>query len=139
MKRKLAVFTLLLVMSVSSFGISSTQSASADSNIFDGICKGQNDTSTNASNTDVCKDQSAADADASNPVIRAIRVTVTILAVIIGVASVVVIILSGFRLMQSGGDSQKVAAARSAIIYALVGIVIAMLAGVIVSLVLSKL
>lgn len=91
-----------------------------------------------ASSTDVCKEHTSAN-NKQNPVIKALRVAISILSIVVGVSSVIVIIFSGFHLVTANGDASKVASARSAIIYALVGIVIAILAGTIVAFVLSKL
>jgi hypothetical protein len=57
---------------------------------------------------------------------------VSILSIVVGVAAVIMIILSGFRYITSGGDSNKVASAKSSLIYALVGLAVAALAQVIV-------
>ena len=56
-----------------------------------------------------------------------------IIAVIAGIVAVVVIILSGFRYVTSGGDTQKIASAKNTLIGAIVGLVIIVLArGIIV-------
>ncbi|MBL8122452.1 hypothetical protein JNM87_06940 [Candidatus Saccharibacteria bacterium] len=61
-----------------------------------------------------------------------------IFATIIGLVAVVMIFISGYKYITSGGDSSKVASAKSTLIYAIVGIVVAALAQVIVKFVLSK-
>jgi hypothetical protein len=48
------------------------------------------------------------------------------------------IILGGLKYITSGGDAQKVASAKSALIYAIVGLVIVALAQAIVRFVLGK-
>lgn len=53
--------------------------------------------------------------------------------------SVVMIIIGGFRYIISGGDSNGIQGAKNTIIYALVGLVIAVFSQTIVSVVLSKL
>lgn len=61
-----------------------------------------------------------------------------VIAFVAGVAAVVIIVISGFRIVtSSGGDS--VASARRAIIYSLVGIVVVILARTIVAFILGKL
>lgn len=47
-----------------------------------------------------------------------------IIATIAGVAAVIVIVISGFQFMTSGGDSQKAASARSTLIGAAIGLAI---------------
>jgi len=61
-----------------------------------------------------------------------------LLSVLVGVAAVIMIIVSGFRYITSGGDATKVGAAKSALIYAIVGLVIVALAQVIVHFVFAK-
>jgi hypothetical protein len=87
--------------------------------------------------TDVCKEGTPA--VTKNPVISALGIAITIISIIIGVASIIVIILSAFRMITSNGNSQQVASARSGIIYALVGIFISVLATTLVTFVLNKL
>lgn len=65
-----------------------------------------------------------------------------ILQIIIGtlaVVAVLIIVIAGLNIVTAGGDSAKVAKARGAIVYALVGLIIAIVANVIVNLVLGRL
>lgn len=64
---------------------------------------------------------------------------VTILNIVIGIVSVIMVIIGGLKLVLSNGDSNNVNSARNTIIYALVGIVIAVSGQLIVNFVLSKL
>jgi len=57
---------------------------------------------------------------------------VDILSLIVGVISIIAIISAGFKYVTSGGESAKVGNAKSTIIYAIIGIVIAVLAQLIV-------
>lgn len=61
-----------------------------------------------------------------------------IIAFAAGLAAVVVIIISGARFVLSRGDSAKVVTARQAILYALVGIVVVVIARQIIVFVLSR-
>lgn len=79
---------------------------------------------------------SAGDCDESG-VTDFISTTVNILSIVIGIAAVIVIILSGFKFITSGGDSSKVATAKNTLIYALIGLVVAALAQFLVHFVLS--
>lgn len=56
---------------------------------------------------------------------------------LLGVIAVIIIIIAAIQYITSGGDSQKVAKAKDTIIYALVGLVVAILAFVIVNFVLD--
>jgi beta-lactamase regulating signal transducer with metallopeptidase domain len=64
---------------------------------------------------------------------KLIKSVVTLLSTLIGVAAVIMIIFAGFRYITSGGDSNRVSSAKSTIIYAVIGLVIAVLAQVIVN------
>jgi hypothetical protein len=60
-----------------------------------------------------------------------------IVALIAGVAAVIIIILAGLRLVQSGGSSEDVAGARRAILYAIIGLIVIVLARALIGLALN--
>jgi hypothetical protein len=57
---------------------------------------------------------------------------INIISSIVGVVAVIMIIVGGFRYITSGGDSNKIAAAKSTIIYAIIGLIVVALAQIIV-------
>lgn len=61
----------------------------------------------------------------------------TILLFIIGAISIIMIIVGGLRYVLSAGDSKNTAAAKDTILYAVIGLVIALSAGAIINFVLS--
>ena len=63
---------------------------------------------------------------------------INILLWAIGVVSVIMLIIGGFRYATSNGDSNQVTAAKNTIMYAVIGLVIAMFAYAIVNFVLAK-
>lgn len=63
---------------------------------------------------------------------RVVRGVLTILSVIAGVAAVIMVIISGFKYITSGGDAGKVGSAKTTLVYAIVGLVIVALAQVLV-------
>jgi hypothetical protein len=67
-----------------------------------------------------------------NTLSNTVKVIVNILTTIVGVIAVIMIIIGGAKYVTSGGDSAKVASAKSSIIYAIVGLIIVALAQVIV-------
>lgn len=69
---------------------------------------------------------------------RIVKTAITLLSIVVGIAAVVMVIISGLKYITSGGDTQKVAGAKSALIYAIVGLAIVALAQVIVHFVLGK-
>ena len=66
-----------------------------------------------------------------------IGAVVKILSYIVGAAAIIMIVWSGYKYITSGGDSNKVTTAKNTLIYALVGVFIAVLAQVLVNTVLT--
>lgn len=66
-----------------------------------------------------------------------ISTVLTIVFVILGALAVFIIIVAGFILVISGGDTSRIATARRAIVYASVGLVVAASAGVITQLIVN--
>lgn len=64
---------------------------------------------------------------------------VNILLYIIGAVAVIMLIIGGIRYVTSGGDSSAVTAAKNTILYAIIGIIVALLAYAIVNFVLTSL
>lgn len=83
-------------------------------------------------------DGSCDGSSAGNSIASLLSTVVNILSWIIGIVAVIMVIIGGFKLVTSNGDSNSVASARSTIIYALVGLVVAALAQVLVRFVLSN-
>lgn len=62
----------------------------------------------------------------------------TLLALIVGIASVIVIVVAGIKFAVSGGDSNGITSARNTAIYAVIGLLIAAVAQSIVVFVINK-
>ena len=67
-----------------------------------------------------------------------VSAAVRILSYVAGVAAIIMIIFSAFRYITSGGDSNKVGAAKNTLIYAIIGLIIVALAQIIVSFVINQ-
>jgi hypothetical protein len=67
-----------------------------------------------------------------------VKTVITILSAIVGIAAVVMIIISGLRFVSSGGDSNKVSSAKNGLIYALMGLIVAAFAQILVHFVISN-
>ncbi len=67
-----------------------------------------------------------------------VRAAVSILSYIAGVASIVMVIVGGIKYVVSSGDSNAVGSAKNTITYALVGLVIAIMAQAMVRFVFTK-
>lgn len=82
-------------------------------------------------------------ADCSEPeggpsVDSTIKLVVSILSFIVGVAAVIMIIIGGFKYITSSGDSNNIQSAKNTILYAIVGLVVAVLAQVLVRFVINQ-
>jgi hypothetical protein len=134
-KRLLVVLGLVLPILV----LSTPQFANAV-NVIDPVCNQDNIRSLPPEEQPaVCKDNNPG---GENPIVGKNGVltrAIQIIAVIVGIASVFSMVISGFRMITSGGDGGKVASARTGVIYSLVGLVVAASAQIIVSFVLSRL
>lgn len=62
-----------------------------------------------------------------------------IVALGVGVASVIMIIVGGFKLVMASGDPSTVKSAKDTVLYALVGLIVATVAGSIIQFVVGKL
>jgi uncharacterized membrane protein YuzA (DUF378 family) len=82
--------------------------------------------------------QTGADCSSAGGVDSAIGTAVKILSIVVGIAAVIMVIISGFKYITSGGDSAKVGSAKTTLIYALVGIAVAALAQVMVHYVINS-
>ena len=73
-----------------------------------------------------------------NPIINVLKIAINVISLILGIVAVVVIIISGFRMIIGGSDPATINSSRNAIIYAAVGILVAVFAQAIVVFVLDK-
>jgi len=70
---------------------------------------------------------------------NSIEIIIRIVLAIAGALALLIITLSGFRYITSAGDPQKMSKAKNGIVYALIGLVIAILAQSLVAFVVTKL
>ena len=90
------------------------------------------DSNTNK-NTSVCK---AKDSDDANSMIKSVINTILI---ILGSVAVLMIVIGGIRYVTSNGEAAHVKSAKDTILYAVIGLVVAILAYAIVNFVITKL
>ncbi len=128
LKRLLVLFGLIGVLQFSVVpGLSHAQ--------FDPLgesCRGE------ASQSDICQGRNTG---GNNPISGnngVLTRVVNILSIVVSIAAVIIIIVAGIRFTTSGGDSNAVKSARDSIIYALVGIVVVLLARSIILYVVSR-
>ena len=82
-----------------------------------------------------CLVDSAGSSCTDEPIFKTIT---NVLLFIIGAISVIMLIIGGIRYTVSGGDSAAVTAAKNTILYAIVGIIVALLAYAMVNFVLAS-
>lgn len=73
------------------------------------------------------------------PLATIVRDIVNIILYVLGAIAVIMIIIGGFRYVLSGGDSSSVTAAKNTIFYAVIGLIVAILAYAIVNFVVNSL
>jgi len=77
--------------------------------------------------------------DSSSPSVNnVIHAVISIMSYLVGVLSVILVIVSGFKYMTAGGDSGKVKSAKDTLVYALIGVVIAAMAQILVRFVITS-
>lgn len=118
-----------IAVSLCLLGSGSAVSAAAY-NPYDQLCR-----QTAASSSDVCHTNGSDPVTGNNGVLRKVS---SIIALIAGIAAVIIIIVSAIQLVTSGGNAQQASTARLALIGALVGLIIIMVAQSIILLVLSR-
>jgi hypothetical protein len=136
MKLKTILFILItpLVLTLSA------SSARAQFNPLSSACK-------QAPSSPACQQNSKQNGKKTNPTVDIIKTAANLIAVIAGVAAVIVVIISGFMFVTAGGaspgqrgsDPNRVKGARGALMGAIIGLVIIALAWTIITFVTDKL
>lgn len=133
----LSRFALLLSFLFAFFALLVPISVAANQ-LFDPICDGKRG---GPAAPTVCED--TRDDNPANPIFGSsnsiLAKVVNILSFIIGVAAVIMLIVGGISYMLAGGDPGKINGAKNTIIYALIGVVVAVVARGIVALVVNRL
>lgn len=128
--------SLVLIAGVLLFGLSPVLVAApaAAEDISGNLCNGVQlqTTPTNGTGTTTC------DGTGSLNLQNLLDTIINYFSIFVGVIAVIMIIVGGLRYITSGGDSGKVSAAKTTIIYALVGLVVVALAQLIVRFVLNQ-
>jgi hypothetical protein len=66
-----------------------------------------------------------------------VGIVMNVLFILVGALGVAFIVIGGIKYITSGGDEKKVASAKNTILYAVIGLVVAILARVIIGIVLN--
>lgn len=98
------------------------------------VCNDSNITAgSGVSDSAFCKDKSTTD-----PVIGTLNLVTNLITGIAGFVAVVMIIISGFKMVSSSGNPEKISQARTTIIYSLVGLLLIALARTIILFIVRK-
>jgi hypothetical protein len=113
--------------------------AVANAQIDSGVCEGANlNLSTAPPPGNACTRDSAVSVDANKRVNDNIKLVINVMTLLVGVVAVIMIIIGGFKYITSGGDSSRIASAKDTILFAIIGLVVVVLAQVIVRFVISR-
>ena len=123
------------VYAVSNNQLTQPTTITAATGSFIGACKGTNAV---AANTPVCSDVNKQLSSKQNIIIVLIKDAINIISLAVGIASIIIIIISGIKLTTSGGESKKVSEAKLGLIGAVVGIIVVAFAQSIVIFILDK-
>jgi hypothetical protein len=132
-KRIKNVFVAAVATIASLFILVPAAVSAADApNINNSLCQG-----ANLQVGSTC-DAATSAKDGENAVNKIITLVINIFSIAVGVVSVIMIIIGGFKYITSGGDSGNVTGAKNTILYAIIGLVVVALAQLIVKFVLGK-
>jgi cytochrome c biogenesis protein CcdA len=124
----------LLILSFVLLGFAPAQPAAAV-DVIEPVCESVSGGAQPA----VCADDSTDASDNENPVASVLKTAVRVIAFVVGFVSVVIMIIAGIKMAASNGDSKSFADGRRAILYAVIAILIAVLAYSMVGFVVDKL
>lgn len=99
---------------------------------FSGVCNGRSSSSSACQTTNTT----------ANPLFGPNGIITKVIEIMImfaGIASVIMIMVGGFKYMVSNGDSGKVSSAKDTILYSIIGLVVVVIAQAIVSFVIIRL
>lgn len=134
MIRKLRVFVASMALTGLMF-VGFTAPVSAAFNLFEDACSVNEDAT-------VCKDNNPGQTQENNRLYGPsgiVSTVITIMSIVVGFAAIIVIIIAGIQYMLSTGDPTKVNNSKNAILYALVGLAIAVIAQTVVIFIINKL
>jgi hypothetical protein len=128
----IAVLTLLAPALVPLAASAATSCGGTASSVEKGVL--YSTTGSSSSSTSLCSSTGVDNGSIGNLA----HTIVNLFSIVVGAASIIMIIYGGFRYITSGGDSTRVGNAKSTLVYAVIGLVVVALAQVIVHFVLSQ-
>lgn len=96
-----------------------------------------------AGKNEVCQGAGLTGADCNDPsnnntINNLIADVIGVISIVVGVAAVIMIMVGGFKYIISQGDSNSINSAKNTILYAVIGLVVALFAQIIVRFVINK-
>ncbi len=129
MKRLLTSLTLIVALVTPLLAVSTVPA----------YAQGKNDACVAVGGTlDAAGNCVSSDPNDKKTVTDVIKTVIEILSFIVGALAIIMIIVGGIRYVTSGGDANSISAAKNTILYAIVGLVIAVLAEAMVRFVFTK-
>lgn len=125
--RRIHTFLLAIASFTTLLSLSTAPVAFAGTSVLGDACK-------NNSSSVICQQS----AGAEDKTAEFVRDLISLLLYAIGIISVIMIIIGGIRYATSNGDSSQITGAKNTILYAVVGLIVAMLAYAIVNFVVSQ-
>lgn len=141
--------TVLVASGIAALSLATTPIASAAGvNVFSGACPGSTSTTTQGaqgaqgtptqgSGSTSTGGSSICGAASNGDFLSLIKNVVNILLVALGMIAVIMIIIGGVRYSTSNGDSSQVKSAKDTIMYAVIGLIVAIMAYAIVNFILG--
>lgn len=131
-----------ITLSIATIGITPAMGQVQAQSVLDPACRGYDLSDPNA--PDACKQnqESRNDTRSDNAIFGGgslMESVIRLFGIVAGVGGVIMIIIGGFKYVLAGGDSAKVNSAKNTILYAIIGLVVAVLAQAIIVFVINAL
>jgi hypothetical protein len=133
--------SVAIITSISLIVVPSVAFADAFSGSTSEVCSGVGEVSSSdstATTSPAVTSSNGCDPNSASELHKVIVFALDLLSIIVGLVAVIMVIVGGFKFVTSGGDSAQVSGARNTILFAVVGIVVVVLAQVIVRFVLEN-
>ncbi len=124
------MYALALAIIPGAMLLSASPAFAQNSEIQEALCSGANQEAPGT--TQQCE------TDSGTGVNGIVNTVITVFSWVVGVVSVIMIIVGGFKYVTSGGESNGVTSAKNTILYAIVGLIIVAVAQIVVRFVLSN-
>lgn len=127
--------TVLLAIVVSIGAVPQTLMPVSAENVFDKACQGADDAT-------LCQENNKNQTPDNNSVFGAngiLTKAISLVMMLVGVASVIMIMVGGFKYVTSSGDSANITSAKNTILYAVIGLVVALVAQSLIVFVIKRL